>query len=415
LKPETRNAKLNEVELLRRIILSINSNLDLKIVLKEIVEMVVALTRADACLIYLLNESSGALVLQASKNPHPRLIGHVQMEMGEGITGWVAQERQSVAISQNAHNDPRFKLFHKLPEDHYHAFLSVPITKRGKKNEIVGVINLQHKAPHAHTKREIALLTTIGQLVGSAIENARLYEEMKKKALQVATLSRVSHAITSNRYLEEILHLIVTMTAEMMNSKICSIMILDADKGELRIAATQSLSEAYRNKPSTKVGESVAGRVVKTQKPIAVLNVATDATYAFREIARREGLVSLLSVPMMVKNRIIGVINSYTAETHHYSQEEIHLLSAVAHQAAVAIENTRLLQQSSEMQEALMTRKAVERAKGILIREEGIGEEEAFRVIQKQSMDARKSMREVAEAILLASKVKKTVSPEKMK
>lgn len=397
--------KTRELELLHRITESISSNLDLELVLKEIVGMVVEVTQADACLIYLLNESQKELILRASKNPHPNLIGRVRLELGEGITGWVAREKKMVIISKNADDDPRFKFFHNLPEDRYQAFLSIPVISKG---EVIGVINVQHKKPHVHSEGEIALLTTIGHQVGSAIENARLYQEMKKKALQIDTLSRVSNTIISNRYLEEILNLIVTMTAGMMNSKICSIMILDEQKGELKIVATQSLSEEYRRKVNVKIGESVSGRAVKEQRPIMVLDVTSDTQYRFPDLAKKEGLCSLLSVPMMVKNRVVGVINSYTSTEHHFTQEEINILKTVANQAAVAIENTTLLEQSSAMQEALETRKAVERAKGILMQQGKILEEEAFRLIQRQSMNSRKTMREVAEAIILASEIKRS-------
>ncbi len=394
--------KTREVEALRRIAASISSNLDLEEVLKETVGLVVEMTKADACLVYLLHEAEQELVLRASKNPHPRLIGRIRLELGEGITGWAAKEKRTVAISKNADNDPRFAFFHNLPEDRYQAFLSVPFTSKG---EVTGVINIQHKKPHYHSQNEIALLTTIGYQVGSAIENARLYQEMKKKALQIDTLSRVSHTITSNRYLEEILNLIVTMTAGMMNSKICSIMILDKKKEELKIVATQSLSEEYRLKANVKVGESVSGRAVKERRPITVLDVRCDPTYVFPDLAKKEELCSLLSIPMMVKNRAIGVINSYTSTVHRFSQEEIDILQAVANQAAVAIENTALLEQTSAMQEALDARKGIERAKGILMRGGRISEAEAFRLIQRKSMNNRKSMREVAEAIILASEI----------
>lgn len=393
-------ANTREINLLQRIARLISTHLDLDLVLKEIVELVASETGADACLIYLLDASCEELILRASKKPHPALIGRVRLEVGEGITGWVAKERKVVAISKDAHNDPRFKQFHRLPEDRYHAFLSIPVINR---SEVVGVINIQHKKSRNHSEGEIALLTMIGQQVGGAILNARLYEEMRKKALQVDTLARVSGTITSNRYIKEILNLIVTMTAEMMNSKICSIMILDELKGELQIMATQSLSEAYRKKPNLKVGESISGRVVQEQRPISVRNVAEDTAYSFPKIAREEGVCSLLSVPMMVKNRVIGVINSYTAFEHAFSQEEIHLLSAVANQAAVAIENTALFEKSAEMQETLSAQKAMDRAKGVLMQEGAVGEEDAFKMIQRQSMNTRKTMREVAEAIILST------------
>ncbi len=394
--------KTQELELLQRITESISSNLDLGIVLKEIVALVVEKSNADACLIYLINESKDVLVLQASKIPHPKLIGQIRVELGEGITGWVAKERRPVAISENAGEDPRFKSFQHLPEDRYQAFLSVPVIS---KEEMIGVFNIQYKNPHNHSQEDIRLLSTIAHQVGNAIGNARLYDEMKRKAMQVDTLSRVSSTITSDRYIEEVLNLIVSMTAGMMGSKICSIMLLDKKQGELKIVATQSLSEEYRRKANVKIGESISGRTVQEKQPISVLDVKTDPLYHFPELAKKEGLVSLLSVPMMIKSRVVGVLNTYTSKRHAFSEEEIALLQGVANQAAVAMENTSLSEQSSAMQEALETRKAVERAKGILMKQAKISEEEAFRLIQRQSMNNRKTMREVSDAVILSAKV----------
>ena len=324
------------------------------------------------------------------------------MELGEGITGWVARERRIVAIPKNAYDDPRFKFFHNLPEDRYRAFLSVPVVS---KNEVIGVINVQHKQPHRHSVGELTLLKTIGEQVGGAIENARLYDEMKKKTMQIETLSAVSRTISSSQYIEEILQLIVAMTAEMMTSKICSMMLLDEEKKELTIAATQSLSDGYRRKPPLKVGESVSGQAVQEMRPVAVLDVTKEKRYMYPDLAKQEGLCSMLAVPMMVKDRVIGVVSSYTSHEHTYSDDEIKILQSVANQAAVAIENTKLQQRSLEMEEALENRKVVEKAKGLLMRERKMTEDEAFRVIQKQSMNTRKSMKEIAEAVLLSNDI----------
>jgi GAF domain-containing protein len=197
----------------------------------------------------------------------------------------------------------------------------------------------------------------------------------------------------------------VTMTAQMMNSKICSIMLLDEASGELRIAATQSLSEQYRRKPNLKVGQSISGRAVKERRPIIVVDVSTDRDYMYPDMAKKEGLCSLVSVPMMVREKALGVINSYTSVPHVFTSEEVKLLQAIANQAAIAIEHTTLVEKSYEMQEALAVRKLMERAKGYLMRSKKLTEEEAFKLIQRQSMDFRKSMREIAEAVLLAGEL----------
>ncbi|HEX3204072.1 MAG TPA: GAF and ANTAR domain-containing protein [Nitrospiraceae bacterium] len=399
--------KTREVEVLHKISDSISSTLDLEAVLAHIVEVVTDVMKADACLLYLVSESREELILRASKNPHPKLIGRITIGLGEGITGWVARERTRVVITSNASDDPRFKFFHNLPEDRYQAFISVPIMA---KKEVIGVINVQHKRPRRYRPDELALLTTIANQVGGAIENARLYDEMKRKALQLETLSQVSETVVSNRVIEDVMHLIVTMTAQMMSSKICSIMLLDSLTDELRIVATQSLSEQYRLKPNLKVGQSISGRAVQERRPIIVPDVTKDQNYMYPDLAKKEGLCSLLSAPMMIRDKAVGVINSYTSMPYAFTAEEVKLMQAIANQAAIAIEHATLIEKSFEMQEALAVRKLVEQAKGYLMRTKKLTEEEAFRLIQRQSMDLRKSMREIAEAILLAGEINARVS-----
>jgi signal transduction protein with GAF and PtsI domain len=394
--------KIREVEVLHKISDSISSTLDLETVLSHIVEVVTDVTKADACLLYLLSDSREELILRASKNPHPKLIGRITIGLGEGITGWVARERTRVVISGNASDDPRFKFFHNLPEDRYQAFLSVPIIA---KKEVIGVINVQHKRVRRYRADELALLTTIANQVGGAIENARLYDEMTRKARQLDTLSLVSETVVSNRVIEDVMQLIVTMTAQMMQSKICSIMLLDHPTGELRIVATQSLSEQYRLKPNLKIGQSISGRAVQERRPIIVPNVIHDRNYMYPDMAKKEGLCSLLSIPMMIREKAVGVINSYTSTPHMFTTDEVKLMQAIANQAAIAIEHTTLIEKSFEMQEALAVRKLVEQAKGYLMKTKKLTEAEAFRFLQRQSMDLRKSMREIAEAILLAGEI----------
>ncbi|MFQ5992839.1 MAG: GAF domain-containing protein [Nitrospiraceae bacterium] len=394
--------KTREVDVLHRISDSISNTLDLEVVLRHIVEIVVEVTKADACLLYLLSDGRDELVLRASKNPHPKLIGGIKIGLGEGITGWVARERTRVVIPSNASDDSRFKFFHNLPEDRYQAFVSVPIMA---KNEVVGVINVQHKRSRRYQTNELALLSTIANQVGGAIENARLYSETARKAMQLETLSQVSETVASDRLIQDILQLIVTMTAEMMDSKICSIMLLDRATEELRIVATQSLSEQYRLKPNLRVGQSISGRAVQERRPIIVPDVTRESGYMYPDLARKEGLCSLLSVPMMIRNKAVGAINSYTSLPHRFTTDEVKLLQTIANQAAIAIEHATLLEKSFEMQEALAVRKLVEQAKGYLMRSKKLSEEEAFRLIQRRSMDLRKSMREIAEAILLAGEI----------
>ncbi len=220
------------------------------------------------------------------------------------------------------------------------------------------------------------------------------------KSSPIEALSEISKAITSDLYLEDILKLIVTVTAEGMGSKLCSLMLLN-DKNELVIRATQTVSLAYTKKEPIKLGEGVSGKVALENKPIAVYDVQKSADYKNKKIAEKEGIRSLLCVPLSVKGKAIGVINLYTSDPHKFTKNEINVLNAVASQAALVIKNTELMVKTKVIQEELESRKLVEKAKGILMKERKMGEAEAYRLLQKFSMDNRKSMRQVAEAIIL--------------
>lgn len=228
----------------------------------------------------------------------------------------------------------------------------------------------------------------------------------KSFSQQIKALSKISKAITSDIYLDDILSLIVKVTADVLGSTICSLMLIDEKSRELVVRASQSISEEYNKKPPLKMGEGIAGKVAQENKPMAIRDVTVAKEYKHKDIARKEGLASLLCVPLSVKGKVIGVINCYTSKPHNFTEEEIEILTTIANQAAVAIENTELMQKSKAAEEELETRKRIERAKGILMRDEGLTEEQAYLKIRKYSMDNRKTMREVAEAIILASDMK---------
>jgi signal transduction protein with GAF and PtsI domain len=231
-----------------------------------------------------------------------------------------------------------------------------------------------------------------------------LYKKTSYKK-QIEALSEISQAISSDRYLDDILKLIVTVTANVMDSKICSLWILDGKDKVLKIRATQTMSEEYLKERSLKLGEGVVGYVAQQDKPLAILDVLKEPRYKEKELAKKEGLISMLSVPLAVKDKVIGVINCYTSYPHEFTPTERHVLTTVANQAAVCIENTELMVKTKVIQEELETRKLVERAKGILMKHHSLGEEEAFKRIRKASMDSRKTIREIAEAILLTEKM----------
>ena len=171
-----------------------------------------------------------------------------------------------------------------------------------------------------------------------------LKEKKNLDGKEINALLEISKAIASGLYLEDVLRLIVTVTANLMNSTICSLWILDEKDQKLKLKATQSISEEYLKERSLAMGEGVVGHVALHNKPMAILDVLKEPLYKEKELAKKEGLVSMLSVPMCMKDKVIGVINCYTSYPHPFSKTEEEMLTTVANQAAICIENSGLME-----------------------------------------------------------------------
>lgn len=221
-------------------------------------------------------------------------------------------------------------------------------------------------------------------------------------------LMDISHAITSDLYLEDILKLIVMVTAKVTGVQICSLWLIDESQSplQIRLKATQAIDPDYLKDRSLGLNEGVVGYVASNKKPMIIKNVLEESLFKEKDMARRLGLVSMLSIPLQIKNeKVIGVLNCFTNKPHDFTKTEVNLITTVANQAAIAIVNTELMVKTKVIEEELETRKLVERAKEVLMRRRDMTGNDAFRWIQKRSMDLRKSMKHVAEAILLSDEL----------
>ena len=180
---------LAEIDFLHEISSRMAAADSLHLVLDRIVDFIASVIPCDSCFIYVLEGEN--LMLRASKNPHADLIDHIKVQIGQGVTGWVAKHRQPVAIPSAASNDPRFKAFKNIPEDHFEAMLCTPILCAGR---VVGVINLQHRTSYHHTNEQVKLLSTLGFLVGAEIERARLETENTQLTSRLETRKAVDRA-----------------------------------------------------------------------------------------------------------------------------------------------------------------------------------------------------------------------------
>ena len=233
-------------------------------------------------------------------------------------------------------------------------------------------------------------------------QNRKTYDEYLK------ALTDISQAITSDLYIEDLLKLIVMVTAKVTGVEICSLWIVNEDEKppKIRLRATQSIASEYFKDRSLNLDEGVVGYVVTNKKPLQLKDVQKSKRFKEKEMAKKLGLISMVGIPLNTKeNKVIGVLNCFTSTVHDFSSAEINLLTAVANQAAVAIHNTELMVKTRVIQEELEARKLIEQAKEILMHQRSITGDEAYRWIQKQSMNLRKSIREVSEAVILSTQL----------
>lgn len=224
----------------------------------------------------------------------------------------------------------------------------------------------------------------------------------------IKTLMDISRAITSDLFLEDLLKLIVLLTAKMIGAEICSLWLVDENENppKIRLKATQAIEPEYVNDRSLNLNEGVVGYVATQKKPLIIKNVMRSRRFKEKEMAKKLGLVSMVGVPLKLQDdKIVGVLNCFTSIPYDFSETEVNALTTVANQAAVAILNTELMVKTKVIQEELETRKLIEKAKEVLMLSRGIKGDEAYRWIQKQSMNSRKTMRQVSEAILLSEEI----------
>ena len=183
-------------------------------------------------------------------------------------------------------------------------------------------------------------------------ELAKLKQRLESAYYKTQTLYDIAKAVTSTLNFTEVLNTIAQQATKAMNAKACSIRLLDEERRQLWVGAAYGLSEEYLSKGSVDLDKSLVDRGALRGKPVAVLDVSKDPGFQYPEEARKEGIRSVLCLPLNVREQTIGVLRLYTAEIHRFTEEEIEFLSALASQGAVAIENARTYQSLEDLEQA---------------------------------------------------------------
>jgi signal transduction histidine kinase len=322
----------------------IHSTLEPQEALQLILGEAVRVMRASSGSVVLINPTTNFLEIQASKGL-PANAAELKLRVGEGITGWVARIGQPARVG-DVTRDPRYIMV----QGNVRSELAVPLEVNG---EVRGVLNVDSDLENAFSADDQELLEALAIQAARVIQNTWLYEQLRLKARLFEALANVSRTINSTLNLDDALNVVTQEACILMRAKMCSLMMLDDSHEWLDLRASYGAGEAYVSKPRLTVGESLLGVVARRKKPLQVANVQISSRYQNVEVARREGLVSLLSVPLLFAGEAIGTLSVYTGEPYNFSNEEIRILSALAELSAIAIEKARLYERIVDVEEQL--------------------------------------------------------------
>ncbi len=337
-------ARCERLNLLYQVSNVIHSTLEPQEALQLIVREAVRLMCASSGSVALINPASGLLEIHASQGLPPDAAG-LKLRVGQGITGWVARTGKPVRVGDVTQDRRYVTARHEVRSE-----LTVPLDVNG---ETRGVLNVDSDRKDAFSATDQELLEELAFQAAKVIHNTWLYEQIRLKARLFESLASVSRTINSTLNLDEALTAITREACLLMQAKMCSLMMLDETKQWLDLRASYGAGEAYIKKPRLNVEDSLLGTVARRQKPVRVENVQTSSRYQNVTVARREGLVSLLSVPLLFAGQTIGTLSVYTAVPYNFSNEEIRILSALAELSAIAIEKARLYERLVDVEEQL--------------------------------------------------------------
>ena len=305
----------------------IHSTLEPQEALQLIVSEAVRLMGASSGSVVLINPTTGLLEIHASHNL-PSAATKLKLRVGEGITGWVVRTGKPARVG-NVRQDPRYVAARR------------------------GVLNMDSDRADAFSADDQELLQELAVQAAKVIHNTWLYEQLRLKAGLFESLASVSRTINSTLNLDEALRAITREACVLMRARMCSLMMLDESREWLDLRASHGAGEAYLKKPRLSVEESFLGVVARRKKPMQLENVQTSSHYQNVELARREGLISLLSVPLLFSGQVIGTLNVYTGKPYNFSNEEIRILGSLAELSAIAIEKARLYERVVDVEEQL--------------------------------------------------------------
>lgn len=337
-------AELERTKLLYEVSKVIHSSLDPQEALQLIVKEAVNAMGATSGSVALINPTTGCLEINAAHGL-PAAAAEVLLQQHEGITGWVVRYGKPVRVG-NVAEDPRYIAVSPSVKSE----LAVPLVVAG---ELRGTLNLDSDRTDAFSAEDQSMLEELGVQAAGVIHNTWMYEQLRMKARLFEALLKIGQAINSTLNLDDTLQVVTRESVQLMDARMSSLMLLDQSGEFLELRASHGAGEAYLARESVRVNESLIGTVIRRRKPVQDENVQNSGRYQANLMAQDEGLVSLLSVPLVFGDNAIGVLNVYTSVQHVFPDEEVRILATLANLSAVAIEKARLYERIVDVEEQL--------------------------------------------------------------
>jgi phosphoserine phosphatase RsbU/P len=307
----------------------VTSVLDLDDLLAKIPQLIARLTRFSAFSVYLLDERRQDLKIAYAIGYPEDAVSTWRLPLGEGVVGTAVQEGRPILVN-DIRNEPRYK----GPLRTMLSQLAVPIRRKGK---VIGALNLLNEAEGAFTSQDEALLRQFAAHVAVAIENARLFESERHYIDTLETLAEIGREMSSILDLDTLLTRIASLTKRLIDYRTFGILLLDESIGELEMKLAVRYGKGAESK-HIRLGEGLVGWSAEHKEPVLVSDVSQDPRYLNLVPDVRSELV----IPMLIKDRCIGVFDLESPELDAFTKEHKELLTLLASQAAVAIDNARL-------------------------------------------------------------------------
>jgi phosphoserine phosphatase RsbU/P len=311
----------------------INSSLNLDQVLASAAQQIKRLMDFEIFAVLLPAPGTNDLYVRFAIGHRPEVIEHWRIPMGDGIIGAAATTGQAIRVG-DVLKDPRY-----LPAvEEVRSELAVPLIVRGR---VIGVMDIESRQPDYFTPSQQTILTLVASRIGTAVENARLFESAQKQAETLLLLNEIGREASATLQVEEVLRRAAELTKRLIDYQIFSILLYDETAAVFRHRVTVKFGQRVQEKSVVPAHEGIVGAAAKLRRPVVVPDVALDPRYRMVNAETR----SELAVPMIYKARVVGVMDLESPQMNYFTPDHVQVLSILAAHLAVSIENARLYEQ----------------------------------------------------------------------